>query len=1052
MKANKTSAIYSKTSLDTYDKERHIPLEAAYDLIKSQKDKNLPLEKLVNAINKKNITVHQFNNAQYLDRLDIGRVYHESKKGEGIEIKRYFTDGKIDPFDTVGPYTERAVTITDNKGRTVFHMDDALFPESWGDNDVTIVAHRYLFKPRKPEWQEKIQEKIGKPYEQSITHLITRVTNFIADEGEKLGYFKTSTDKEAFKDELKWLQINRKMAFNSPVQFNAGIYNEYGIAGSGGKQYWRDSQTGEVQIITKGSWIKPQSHACFITGPHDDIESIAEHHKNEAMIFKSGSGVGQGIDRLRGEGEPLSSGGVSSGSMSFLVSYDHAAGTIKSGGKTRRAARMTTTRYHHPDSLEFIRRKVREDHKALILMQNGYSGGMDGEAYTTVALQNTNLSIRLDDYFFDQVEKDGIVEFHQVTDGKVVGKIAARRMLQEIAFGTWRIGDPGVQYESKTQEMHTAKNSGNINSSNPCSEYMFIDDTACNLASLNLLRFSDQNGNFDYQSFKHGSKITGIALDIINDVSSYPVKDIAAISPEFRNVGLGYANIGALLMRKGVAYDSDEGRAFAGAVTALMTGAVYEESTELAKARGTFTHYEFNRKPMREVIKKHQKNLDEIQWEHIDPALKDEVYHTWNKVVNNGRRYGFRNGQASVIAPTGTISFLMGCDTTGIEPSYSLSIFKNLAGGGTLTLVNNEVPNALHNLRYTEAQISEINKYITEEIRPRVARSTVVGAPHMNPEHYKIFETATGNVDGLGAMPFEGHVRMLAAAQPFISGAISKTSNFPKSATVKNIYDAYLLSYKLGLKAIAIFRDDSKPISALSFGDKRMIALKRGEKEDLPPDRPGHEYEVKIGGTKFHFITGEYPDGRIGQIVIESYKGGSTLGAMLRQAGIQASASLKRGVELEDVLKGWIGDEFEPKGLVFDHSYIKTALSPLDFAGKLLRLEYLGDVDIANDPSTVDINKLRGTKNGAIQTYARRHINDWNFEEVINDSIFGGFVTGTKENTNGTNGKKSNGFKKSELTNDRGVMCNECGSAMDRTTPNCYSCPGCGNKNGGCGL
>ena len=530
-----------------------------------------------------------------------------------MTIERYFTDGKTNPFDTVGPYGRRKLEIKEFKtGELIFQMDDAEFPESWDNVHAQIVAQKYFSKPNKEQWKKKLKEKIGNDHEYSIKNLITRVTNFIADEGYKLGYFETEEDKKAFADELKFLQISRRFAFNSPVQFNAGLYNEYGIEGSPGINYFKNPETGEVSKIENGCNIKPQSHACFIKGPRDNLESILKHIIDEGGIFSSGSGIGQEIGALRAQGEPLSSGGKSSGPMSFFQIYDRAAGSIKSGGKSRRAARMTTMRVQHPDSLDFIRSKVKEDKKCLTLMQAGYSTGMDGEAAATTAFQNTNISVRVDDSFMEQVKNNGEIELKRIIDGKVVKKESARKILQEISFGSWRVGDPAIQYETKIQEMHTCKNSGRINSSNPCSEYMFLDDTSCNLGSHNLLEYSDEKGNFKVDEFRRAIYLTTIAHDILNDASSYPVEDIARISPEFRTIGIGYANLGALLMRKGFAYDSEEGRAVASAITALMTGTAYEASSDLAEKLGHFTHFEFNKKPMLDVMEKHRKNLDDI--------------------------------------------------------------------------------------------------------------------------------------------------------------------------------------------------------------------------------------------------------------------------------------------------------------------------------------------------------------------------------------------------------------------------------------------------------
>ncbi|MEX0921069.1 MAG: vitamin B12-dependent ribonucleotide reductase [Candidatus Pacearchaeota archaeon] len=1036
-----TGGKYSPMLLNGYDRERHIPVEDSYKLIENQNDQYLDEGKLEKAIENGEIKVYEFKGEEFLDRLDVGRVFHEtSKEKEGVIVDRYFSSGYEDPLNS-SEYDVRHLKIQDFKtGETIFEIENAEMPTWMDDVSAQIVAQKYFFKPDKKEWKEKIKNTIGSDHEYSLKHLNKRVADFFTDEGWKFEYFKSEEDRENFRNELYFLQAKGIGAFNSPTQFNAGLFNSYGIEGSPGINYWKDPETGEVKKVTNGEYIHPQLHACFIKGPNDNLESIAQNVVDEIAIFSSGSGIGHDIGKLRGNGEKLSGGGQASGTMSFFEIYDKVAGAIKSGGKTRRAARMTTMRYNHRDVIEFVRSKVKEDRKAKTLMENGFSGGMDGEAYTTVALQNTNLSVRADDEFFKAVEEGREIGLRNVNDGKIVKKVSSERMLKEIAFGSWRIGDPAIQYESKIQEMHTAKNSGRQNSTNPCSEYLFLDDTSCSLYSLRLTHFLEEDGSFNVEDFKKANRVFSIAQNIANKSASYPVKEIAQISTEFETIGAGYADLGSLLMRKGIPYNSEKGRAITGAITSVLTGSAYETSSEIAKANGSFTHFEFNKKPMVEVMKKHKKNLDDILWEEIDDEnLKKAAYDSWGNVIEQGERHGFSNAQATVLAPTGTISYLMGCSTTGIEPAMSLRITKNLAGGGNVIIANKDVEIALNNLGYNESEIADISKYVGK-------RNTLRNAPHVKPEHYPIFDTAFGNVEGEGSISFEGHLRMVGAAQPFISGAISKTNNLPESATVKDIYDGYLLGRDLGLKAISVFRNNSKPISAVSFGDKDNKKFGRGEKEDLPNSRDSHEWEVEIGGTPLHIITSEYEDGRPGQITFLSYKSGSTVGSLLTTSGISASKSLKRGIHLDDVVAGWEGQQFEPLGLVRGHKYIKTANSPLDFAQKLLRLEYRGDTDVANEPEKVNINDLRGFQNGAFRTYERMNFDDWDIEQVLNDSETGGFV----KNSNGkniVNGKRNN--KKGN--NSNGKSCSTCGNLMVQTAPNCFECPNCGDKIGGCG-
>jgi ribonucleoside-diphosphate reductase alpha chain len=1031
---------YSPLYLGSYDKNRHVLVDDSYGLINNE---GLDKERLNSAMTNDEIFVYEFNGKKYLDRFDIGRIFHNNQKKEGLTIEKYFSKDYDNPFDSVN-YTKRHIKIEDFVTKKAkFEMADAEIPEWMNDTDASIVADKYFFKPTKKEWKEKLKESIGSEYESSLKHLNKRVADFFADEGWRFGYFKTEEDRENFRNELSFLQINGAGAFNSPTQFNAGLFNSYGIKGSSGINYIKDSETGNVKKVLDGEYIHPQLHACFIRGPRDDLESLSQQSIDEIGIFSSGSGVGHNASSIRSNGESLSGGGKASGLISFEVIYDKIAGSIKSGGKTRRAARMLINDYTHPEIMDFIRFKVNEDKKALTLMQNGFSPGMDGDAYTTVALQNTNLTVRLDDKFFEAMDKGEDIQTYNVNDGKPNKRFSAERMLKEIAFGSWRIGDPAVQYNSKIQEMHTAKNSGKQTGTNPCGEYAYLNDSSCSLFSQKLTYFLRNDGTFDIDGFIKSYRIFSIAQNIANEAASYPVKEIAMISPEFATIGAGYADLGSLLMRKGIPYDSKKGRALAGAISALMTGSVYETSAEIAKAKGTFIHYEFNKNSMLDVMKKHKKNLDDIIWEDVgDEKLKEAAYKSWENALEQGEKNGFSNAQATVLAPTGTISFLMGCSTTGIEPALSLRIRKNLAGGGHVIIANKDVEIALKNLGYSKEQIEDISKYVGKH-------NTMVNAPHVYPEHYRVFDTSFGNAKGEGSIGIDGHLGMMAAAQPFISGAISKTNNLPESATVKDIYDCYIKGHELGLKGITVFRNNSKPISAVDFGGHSHKKLKRGEKEELPSRRESFEWEVQIGGTPFHIITSEYEDGRPGQITFLSYKAGSTLGAILTTTGISASKALKRGLSLEDAIEGWGGQQFEPNGLVVGHPYIKTANSPLDLAYKVLRLEYFGDKEMAEPllRNEVNLNDLRGAKNGAFRTYQRMNINEWNIDDVLKDSETGGFVEGSgfvlpDNNHNGDeNGKK----------NSRGKTCGGCGNIMHQTGPNCFECKSCGDKVGGCG-
>jgi len=1015
-----------------YNATKHLKLEDALEI-------GVPQEILTN------IPFYKLNGTKFVDRLDIGRSFYNSngKNGysnEGLGIERYFTKENEDPFKSVGEYEQRRIEIKDDKDQFIFSLDGE-FPKSWNEVSSKVAASKYFFRPNESEWGQSIEKIIGKSYEYSPAHLFSRVSTFFGKWGQELDYFKTDEERKIFEDELNFLQINQMGAFNSPVYFNAGLFDKYGVTGSPGLNFVRDLKTGKIAKIEDGCYIRPQCHACFIIGPEDNLESILKHGVTEGGIFTNGSGVGHNLD-LRAEGEPLSSGGKSSGPMSFFGVYDNIASTIKSGGKTRRAARMTTMRYHHPDIMKFIRGKPREDYKALLLMKAGLEPGFEGEAYTTVKYQNTNLTARLDKHFFEQLEKGEDVELKYIKSGKIAGKISAERMLKEIAFGSWRIGDPAVQYESMIQDMHTCKNSGPINSSNPCSEYMFLDDTSCNLASLNLLKFADKKGNFDIQGFRRAAAIFTIAQDIANYAGSYPDQKIAAVSPEFGTIGLGYANLGSLIMRRGFAYDSDEGRALAASVTAILTGESYLTSSKIAKSLSTFIHYEFNKKPMMEVMGKHIKNLDKVQWDKLESTLKDSAYEVWSKVMENGNKHGFRNAQATVLAPTGTIGLLMGCDTTGVEPSTGLKITKTLAGGGSLELVNEEVSNALNNLGYNDKEISDIVDYISKN-------SEISGSPHLNPNYYSIFDTAFSPTKGGRSISFEGHIKMLAATQPFISGAISKTNNLPETATVKDIYDGYILGYKLGLKAVSVYRYNSKPTTVLNFGEKNLYKeLKRGEKREPSQERPAKHVEFQINGSKHHLTIGEYDDGTVAEIFLSASKAGSTINGIFNSYSTMVSDSLKRGMKLEDVVSKQIAHEFEPKGMT-DHPYIRFAKSPFDFVFRWIAINYLGKLDFADNPDAIKIDKLRGVENGAIKVYQRQSIDDWDYEQVINDHELGGFVEKSEDPINKLLDKSPK--KSNEKGKSSGILCRTCGNIMDIVKANCYECSNCHEKIGGCG-
>ncbi len=1004
-----------------------------------------------------------------LRRLDLGPAYHEAPETpKGLTLDRYFTKEGENPFDTVGPYGHREITIHSEERTDKMNV---YVPESWTDSAASVVGSKYLLKPDDDEWKEKIpagskfyadredwQKAMPAGIESSPIQLFSRVSNFFAEWGERLGYFSTPEQARIFEEELNFLQINQMASFNSPVYFNAGIHSTYGIEGSNKTNFYVDPETGEVAQNKGGEWVRPQLHACFISTPGDDLEEILEHYWTEGKVFERGSGIGGNVE-LRERGAPLSGGGISSGALSFYKQFDRSAGIIKSAGKTRRAARMTTIDEQHPDVMDFVRFKRGEDKKALILSQNGYGGLMDDESWTTVAGQSTNYSIRVSRDTFDKAENGGMVQLVSVKTGEVVSEISAERMLQEIAFGAWRIGDPGIQYKDRILEGNTCPNTGTIDSSNPCSEYMWFNDTSCNLAALNLLRFSDEQGNLDIDRMKAAARVIYFAQDIANQVASYPTEMVASLSPQFGTTGLGYSNLGALIMRKGLSYDSDEARAFTGAVTAVVGGQAAKTSTELAEGMGTFLHYEVNKKPFLKVMGNHQAALDDIQWDLItDKGLKDAAYTLWAETINRGEAHGFRNAQHTVLAPTGTTAFLMGCDTTGIEPATGLTITKNLAGGGSLELTINEVPNALKNLGYEPEQIEQIQGHIAK-------KKTAVGAPHLSPDHYDIFDTAFTPRNIGRTLSLDAHVRMVAAAQPFISGAISKTMNAPEETTVREIYDAFALGSKLGIKAMTFFRDGGKPISVLGYDEQKEADpsfLKRGEKRQTPikanPQNGGsYPTHFRIGDSpKIHVNVKEYEDGTPAEIFINAlYEKKSAMHLLLAEKGVSISRQLQYGRPLEKIVGDLTREAFEPSGFV-EHPEIKEAKSISAVIGRWLGLHYLGKLEYANLPDDADMGEvirgLRGFHNGAFETNALAKVDQWDVDEVLKNPKLGGFEEEEDQVMRLLEENEENGKSQKKGKNSNGKMCS-CGTMMLQTAPSCYECPNpdCKHSEGSCG-
>src|SRR5258705_889542 len=791
--------------------------------------------------------------------------------GRGLSFQRYFADGMKSPFDAV-EWEKRTALIGNEKGVTIFRQEDVEVPKCWSQTATNIVTSKYA--DGKPGSAQR---------EGSVRQLISRVANTIVRWGEQGGYFADAASRDAFRDELIHLLVEQKMAFNSPVWFNVGVQP------------------------------KPQCSACFINSVNDSMESIMGLTRTEGMLFKWGSGTGTNFSTLRGSKETLSGGGIASGPVSFMKGFDAFAGVIKSGGKTRRAAKMVILNIDHPDIVEFIECKMKEERKAHVLIEQGYDSGIDGDAYSSISLQNANHSVRVTDDVMRAAADDRDWWTRNITDGQPNEKLRARDLLAKVADSTWHCGDPGMQYDTTVNRWHTCKNTARINASNPCSEYMFLDDTACNLASLNLMKYRTSNGQFDVEGFRHAVDVTITAQEILVDNASYPTPKIAENSHAFRPLGLGYANLGALLMSMALPYDSDEGRNVAGAITALMCGEAYAQSSRIAERMGPFAGYEVNRDPMLDVIRMHRDAIRGIQPDHVLPELFMAAGESWDTALQQGEKFGYKNSQVTVLAPTGTIGFMMDCDTTGIEPDLALVKHKKLVGGGLIKIVNNTVPEALMKLGYSPEQSSEIVSHIDKQ-------GTVEGAPHMQAEHLPVFDCSLAPAGGGRSINWTGHVKMMAATQPFLSGAISKTINMPEESTIDDISQAYLLSWKMGLKAVAIYRDNSKRSQPLSAAGQKKDDKKteeaataalgavaavqrelfpRAQREKMPAERASVTHKFSIGGHEGYITVGMYEDNRPGEIFLKMSKEGSTLPGIMDSLALTISLWMQYSVTLK---------------------------------------------------------------------------------------------------------------------------------------------------------
>jgi len=813
----------------------------------------------------------------------------------GLQVRRLFTTEGTHPYDELTWERRDAVITNWRDGTTAFEQRDLEFPATWSQNATNIVAQKYFRGP------------LGTPQrEHSVRQMVDRVAGTITRWGAKDGYFATDPDAEAFQAELTHLLVNQKAAFNSPVWFNVGVEPE------------------------------PQASACFILAVSDTMPSILNWYVEEGMIFKGGSGSGINLSTIRSSREQLGHGGEASGPVSFMRGADASAGTIKSGGKTRRAAKMVVLNVDHPDVRDFIWCKAREEHKARVLRDAGFDMDLDGRDSISIQYQNANNSVRVNDDFMRAFEADTSFDLKTVLDGQAMETLRARDLMREIAQAAWECADPGMQYDTTINDWHTTPESGRINASNPCSEYMHLDNSACNLASLNLLRFLDGDGHFDVAAFRHAVEIVFLAQEIIVGNSSYPTERITQNARDFRQLGLGYANLGALLMALGKAYDSDGGRAWAGSITALMTGHAYRTSARIAQVTGPFAGYPKNREPMLRVMGKHRAAVDEIDDTLVQTDLFEAARTAWDEAIELGTEHGYRNAQASVLAPTGTIGLLMDCDTTGIEPDLALVKTKKLVGGGSMSIVNQTVPRALRTLGYADEHVQAITEYVAEN-------NSVKAAPALRAEHYDVFDCAMGD----SPIHYMGHIRMMAAAQPFLSGAISKTVNMPEHVTVEDVEHAYVEGWKLGLKALAIYRDNCKvgqPLSAdkkITTDTGAVIEVAHAPvRKRLPKQRPSRTTSFRVGDIEGYLTAGSYPDDGLGEIFVNVSKQGSTLSGVMDAFSIAVSVGLQYGVPLEALVSKFTNMIFEPNGMTDDPD-IRIAQSLVDYLARRLAIDYL---------------------------------------------------------------------------------------------------------------
>lgn len=1121
---------------------------------------------------------------------------NNNQPSTGLRFPRQFTKGGVSPFDMF-EYDYRTSVIKNTTGEIVFQMDNVEVPKQWSQIATDILAQKYFRKAGVPQ----PDGTTGR--ETSVKQVAHRMAHCWRVWGERNNYFESAEDAQIFYEELVYGILNQSCVPNSPQWFNTGLHEVYGITGKPQGHYYVDAKDGQLKRSTS-AYERPQPHACFILSVEDDLVNeggIMDLWVREARIFKYGSGVGTNFSSIRGEGEKLSGGGTSSGLMSFLKIGDRAAGAIKSGGTTRRAAKMVCLDLDHPEIETFVNWKVEEEKKVAALIEAGYPSDYEGEAYKTVSGQNSNNSVRIPNKFFHALEADSDWELKARSDGRTMKKVKAKKLWDDINYAAWRCADPGTQYNTTINEWHTCPEGGSIKASNPCSEYMFLDNTACNLASVNLRRFFNEGDNsFDVNGFEYTVRLWTTVLEISVLMAQFPSKEVAQLSYDYRTLGLGFANLGSMLMVSGIAYDSEKARGIAGAITAIMTGIAYKTSAELASHLGAFSKYEENKQHMLRVMRNHRAAaydaMEAYEGIEIKPQGINAKYcpddllkaatKAWDDAVMMGEKYGYRNAQTTVIAPTGTIGLVMDCDTTGVEPDFALVKFKKLSGGGYFKIINQSVPQALRNLKYSESEIEEIVNYakghaslngaphinpaslsskgftgadiqkleaamssafeigfvfnvynLGEKCLQRLGFSqeqynnfewsllealgysdeqieeaniyicgtmTVEGAPYLKEEHLSVFDCANkcGNI-GKRYIHHEGHIRMMAATQPFISGAISKTINLPNEATIEEIAEAYKLSWQLGLKACALYRDGSKlsqPLSNKSDKKKKTIdneqhaisndehqtnmvdmskltvedlleemnkrvqnskdtRLKRQlamivERRALPAKRRGFTQKAKINGQALFLRTGEYNDGTLGEIFIDMAKEGATMRSMLNCFAIAISIGLQYGVPLEEFVEKFVFTRFEPSGMV-DHPNIKTTTSIIDFMFRSLAYEYLGRNDLVHVLDKPEVENLGNEVWDENTPTIGNRVPELSEVRVIGSTNLptgqAGGKAQTKPHRTEHAKKISNGYdavnSAAKNMQSDAPACNTCGHITIRSGT-CYKCLNCGNSMG----